>query len=362
MDLADVPVVDAHCHLIFPAYHEHDLAKVLCLSLEDLPEDQVTASLLYNKVLGELAYRWWGDPARADEVPAERERRMREDYEGHVRDLLDDVRLDGMVVDLGYKPASVPLEEFERVVPARVAYLFRVESVLDVLWDERPPFPDAEETLRDAVDQALEGRHVGLKTIIGYRTGLDIRRPGREEARDAWSRSNEKVVRDYFTWVALEKCVEHGCPLQVHTSFGESNIDLRNNDPLHLKGLLEREEARKVPIVLVHGGYPYSFEAGYMAAMYPNVYVDLSEGIPWVALETGAILRKVLSIAPLNKVMFGSDGFIVPEIAWVAARMMKGSLARVLSEMVRDRFVTARRAEEIAADVLGRTARDLFLL
>jgi len=360
MRLDDVPVADAHCHLIFPNYEDHELSSVLSLSLEGMPHEQTRAALLYMKVLSELAHMWWGDTARADDVLKERHRRMTADYPEYVRSLFQDVRLEYMVVDLGYKPASVPINDFERVVPAKVAYLFRIESVLDDMWKRKVAFEEAEAAFRDAVDDAMREGHKGLKTIIGYRTGLDITKVSRKEAARAWEETDEKPVRDYFMGVTIEKCGQYECPLQVHTAFGESNIDLRNNNPLHLKAFLERDEVRKVPLVLVHGGYPYSFEAGYLSAMYPNVYVDLSEGIPWVALEAKSILQKVLSMAPLNKVMFGSDGFIIPEISWIAARMMKHSLADLLGEMVRERFIPVNRAEDIACDILGRTVRRLY--
>lgn len=369
MDLSHIPVVDAHCHLIYPAYHDHDLARTLSLSLENPPADQVGAGLLYHKILGELAHLWWGGTDQADRTPdtpgedmvvAARREKMQADYEGYVGRLFADANLRGMVVDLGYKPAAAPLPEFERVVPAKAVYLFRIESVVDELWKTRLPFDEAEGRFRAAINAAVPGGHVGFKTIIGYRTGLDIRPVGRDEAARAWEENDEKTVRDYFVLVTLDRCRVLGCPLQIHTAFGESNIDLRRNNPLHLKAVLELETARPVPIVLVHGGYPHSFEAGYLAAMYPNVYVDLSEGIPWAALEAENILRKVLSLAPLNKVMFGSDGFIIPEIAWIAARMTREALGSLLESMVRDMFVTATYADTIAENVLGRTAARVF--
>jgi hypothetical protein len=358
MDLSALPVVDAHSHLIYPHYHEHDLARTLCLSLESPPDQQVRSGLLYHKVLGELARQWGDGPSEA--VEAERKRRMLADYPGYVRELFRDANIRGMVVDLGYKPAAVPIPEFEKVVPARAVYLFRIETVVDTLWKERPSFDAAEERFRAAISEAVPGAHVGYKTIIGYRTGLEVAPVTRREAAAAWATGEEKVVRDYLVFLTLEQCGRLGCPLQIHTAFGESNIDLRRNNPLHLKALLESDAGRRVPITLVHGGYPHSFEAGYLAAMYPNVYVDLSEAIPWVVLDTEAILRKVLSLAPLNKVMFGSDGFVIPEIAWIAAKLTKQALGRVLGDLVSERYLSPHAAEQVALDVLGRTANVLF--
>jgi hypothetical protein len=362
VNLSAAPVIDAHTHLIYPRYHEHDLARTLSLSLEDPPDDQVRSGLLYHKVLGELS-RLWGGSAHGEEAEAastERRKRMLADYEGYVGELFRDVNIRGLVVDLGYKPAAAPVEEFEKVVRVQAVYLYRIEGLLDELWRERPSFDMAEERFRAALDGAVPGEHVGCKTIIGYRTGLEVGRASRGDAAAAWAAGDEKTIRDYFVLLTLEQCRRLGCPIQIHTGFGESNIDLRRNNPLHLKALLESEAARGVRITLVHGGYPHSFEAGYLAAMYPNVYVDLSEGIPWVVTDIQGILRRVMGIAPLNKIMFGSDGFIIPEICWIAAKLIKEALGAELGSLVAGRYLSPARAERAATDILGRTAAGLF--
>ena len=61
-----------------------------------------------------------------------------------------------------------------------------------------------------------------------------------------------------------------------------TNVDLIKANPLYLRPLLQSDQFRNVPFVLLHAGYPYVRELGYLAAMYPNVFMDISLAIPFV--------------------------------------------------------------------------------
>ena len=71
-------------------------------------------------------------------------------------------------------------------------------------------------------------------------------------------------------------------PVQFHTGFGDDDADLRTANPLLLRPLLQDTTLRNVPFVLLHT-YPYCREAGYLASIYPNVFIDLSLTIPFTA-------------------------------------------------------------------------------
>ena len=60
-------------------------------------------------------------------------------------------------------------------------------------------------------------------------------------------------------------------PVQIHTGFGDADLDLREANPLHLRPLLESGRYANVPFVLLHASYPYVRELGYLAAIYANV-------------------------------------------------------------------------------------------
>ncbi len=191
---------------------------------------------------------------------------------------------------------------------------------------------------------------IALKSIIGYRTGLQIDTTITE--KQVAQTMEERDYRNLFFLESARLCLELGLPFHMHTGFGESNNDLRENNPLHLKPFLDSPYAKEIDVVLIHGGYPYAFEAGYLAAMYPNVHVDISELIPFVTLRARAGIEEIMNMCPLNKLMYGSDGFDVPESHWVSARMGKQVLGAILGDLVDKHVIDTAYAMEVARMVL----------
>jgi uncharacterized protein len=115
-------------------------------------------------------------------------------------------------------------------------------------------------------------------------------------------------------------------------------------------------------LVLVHGGYPFCTEGGYLTSVYPDVYLDLSLMIPWASTGVARRIEQTFESAPLGKVMYGSDGINCPEMHWISARLARQALGRVLDRLVRDRFLSLCQAESAATDVFHRTARRIYPL
>jgi hypothetical protein len=359
LDIANLPVIDNHCHLFDVAYQERNLARTLSLSLNEMPLDQLTNTLVYRKMLKELG-DFLGVHGRDEDILARRERLMQTDYQQYVDSLFKDARIHTLLVDLGYKPVEVGLAEFEALAPARVKYLYRIETVLDEIWQQGLGLAAAEEKFYQSLDEAIRRGIVGIKSIIGYRTGLDIKERPRADLRK--NIKDEKEFRDYFLLRTIEKAIELGLPLQVHAAFGESNINLLNNNPLLLKGVLDNPKYNRVTIILVHGGYPYSFEAGYLAAMYPDVYLDISEMVPLVPLGSSQGIRNMIDMCPLNKIMYGSDGFALPDLHWLGARVAKQEIAAILSELIALGLQDQDLALATAGNIFFDTARKVYNL
>jgi predicted TIM-barrel fold metal-dependent hydrolase len=130
-------------------------------------------------------------------------------------------------------------------------------------------------------------------------------------------------------------------------------------NPLHLRGVIERYP--RLPLVLLHAGWPFYRELTHLAAIYPNVWLDLSLAIPFATTGIPAMLRDVLGMAPFSKVMFATDAFTMPEIYWIAAKWGRWGLGRVLDEFVADGFLLPAEAEEAAQAILHRNAQRLYL-
>ena len=169
-----------------------------------------------------------------------------------------------------------------------------------------------------------------------------------------------KKLRDHLLCRALELCMEHDVPMQIHTGMGDFEVNLVLCRPGYLMDLLRFPAYRGCRVLLVHGGYPYHREAAYMANVLPRVWCDLSEGIPFAGNAAWDILRGVLAMAPLTKICYGSDGFKVPEIMYTSAKLGKQAVASVLAELVSDGMLTQCDAESAAGLILSGNARELY--
>ncbi len=358
MDFTKLPVIDNHCHLFDAQYKERDLAKILSLSLNNIPEDQLKNTLMYKKTIKSLG-KFLEVSGSEDEILAKRHEVMKQNYKKYVSDLFNRVNIKGLIVDTGYKPADVSLDEFEKVLPCGVKYMFRIETIIDEFVKDKLDFNTSEERFFETIYREMKNKNiVALKSIIGYRTGLKIKK----QSRSLLQKGNysEKEFRDYFLLKTIEKAIQYNVPLQIHAAFGESNINMINNNPMLLKEVLDDKDYNAAKIVLVHGGYPYTFEASYLAAMYPNVYLDMSEMIPFVTLGVRKGIRDMFDMCPLNKIMYGSDGFVTPEIHYLGAEMVKHELGMLFDELVKNEILDEDFAQKSAENILFITAKKLY--
>jgi len=172
----------------------------------------------------------------------------------------------------------------------------------------------------------------------------------------------EATKREAF-WRGIEKSIELDVPIQLHTGFGDAPlIDLRDANPLHFFEVISNEELSKAKLVLVHTGYPYVEEAGYLANNYPNVYVELSEMMPFVGLGMKEKVRQLLYMAPVTKILYGSDGYNIPEIFWIAAIWGKRAISEALQELVSSETIDEDYAYKAGSFILSENAIRLYNL
>jgi predicted TIM-barrel fold metal-dependent hydrolase len=53
--------------------------------------------------------------------------------------------------------------------------------------------------------------------------------------------------------------------------------------------------------------YPYFREAAFLAAVWPQVHLDLSLALPLLGAGAVAPLIEILALAPASKLLYGSD-------------------------------------------------------
>jgi predicted TIM-barrel fold metal-dependent hydrolase len=172
-------------------------------------------------------------------------------------------------------------------------------------------------------------------------------------------RLSERSVLDYLLRVALEEAAAAELPVQFHVAFGDDDADLRSANPLQLRALLADPAFRRVPFVLLHC-YPYVREAGYLAALYAHVFVDVSLTVPLTAHGSIAAFSHALELAPVSKLMFATDAHSLPELFFAGARHGRLALARALEQLVAEKYLTAAQAEDAAEAILWRNAAQLY--
>jgi predicted TIM-barrel fold metal-dependent hydrolase len=262
--------------------------------------------------------------------------------------------------------------ELAAQVPCRVLPILRLETLAQELIVRHQTFDAMLDAFSAIVEQARAEGYVGLKSIIAYRTGLAVQAISRGDAAAAFGpvkerarregrvRLADKPLNDYLLLRALEIAERQGMPVQIHTGFGDSDLDLREANPLHLRSLLESGRYANVPFVLLHASYPYVRELGYLAAIYPNVWADVGLAIPHLAAEIPTVLRQLFGLTPTSKVVYSSDASQIPELFWLAARWGRRALGTVLDELVALGALDVSEALVVGRRVLGENAAAIY--
>jgi hypothetical protein len=327
-------------------------------------------TVYYRRLIRDMAAYFNCEPALEAVVEARNAAVASDGYTEYVRKLYADAGLEAIVFDFGVPLPQLDVAEVKGQLPVTVAPIFRIEPLIADLLKTDYGWAEFKRTYDDTINEALtRGGYRGLKSIIAYRTGLDVSPLSRNEdqgfkALDAIRRGlgggSMKMLRDYLLCRALEHCMEHEVPMQIHTGMGDFEVNLVLCRPAYLMDLLRFPTFRSCNVILVHGGYPYSREAGYMANVLPRVYCDVSEGIPFAAHGARSIFSEILEMTPVSKVVYGSDGYTVPEIIYTSAKLGKQALGQVLDGLVDDGFISKGDVEEIAGMILAGTANRLY--
>ena len=276
------------------------------------------------------------------------------------------------LLDTGYvRPGLLDLPGMREAAGARADEVVRLESVAEqAVLDGDGTAAGFAARFAAALSLRAAGAK-GLKSIVGYRFGLDFdpEPPAAAEvtaAAGAWLRqiqatgrvrAQDPVLLRHLLWTGLEL----GLPLQLHTGFGDPDADLRRCDPLLLRGFLRRTGPAGVPIMLLHC-YPFHRGAGYLAQAYPHVYLDVGLAINYTGVRATAVVAESLELAPFGKLLFSSDAWGPPELHYLGALLWRRATARVLGGWVADGDWSHADALRVAEMVGAGNARRVYRL
>jgi uncharacterized protein len=388
VDLSRVPVVDVHGHpfLNKGAVTSEQFTDMTAFgggSRQYMEEggveftDDVRAELqgvkrdtvYFKRMVRDLA-AFLGTEPEIEAVLAARNAAVAEDYTGYVRRLYAAAGIEALVFDFGVPLPMLDVDAVKAELPVEVIPIFRIEPLIADLLKTDIGWAEFKRRFDDTIADALANQGFrGVKSIIAYRTGLDVSPLTRStdqgyKALDAIRRGlgggSMKLLRDHLLCRSLEICMEHDVPMQIHTGMGDFEVNLVYCRPAYLMDLLRAPAFRACRVILVHGGYPYAREAAYMANVLPRVYCDVSEGIPFAGHAAKAIFSEIMEMAPLSKIVYGSDCYTLPEGFYSSAMLGKQALGQVLDGLVADNTLSAADAQQAGEMILSGTASRLY--
>src|SRR6202012_3074887 len=135
-----------------------------------------------------------------------------------------------------------------------------------------------------------------------------------------------EVLHRFLIWSGADL----GLPVQFHVGYGDQDVALHRCHPLLLTPLLRALEPTGVPVMLLHN-YPYHREAGYLAQVFPNVYVDLGLTTHNVGSRAPAVLAEALEMVPFGNFLSPSDALGLPELYYLGSTLFRSALSQFSS-------------------------------
>ncbi|KAH8726608.1 amidohydrolase-domain-containing protein [Phaeosphaeriaceae sp. PMI808] len=394
------PIIDNHAHnLILPTHADTIPFESITTEAQGRALRDTFKSLPHLRAAKQLRQLYeLEDGADWDDILEQRMEWLRSDPQRLHRRCFEGVH--ALLVDDGLaEPQKVyPYNSHDEYLQGPSKRIVRIEAVAEKLMERivqdadeedlaRTKFlPDiwiefTDEFEREIQDAVQDPGVAGFKTVICYRTGLDIE-PDYEEAARAVGhpferyvkacirkrnyRIERKALNDYLVLRTLE-ILSDGLPhsdslskpFQLHTGLGDNDINLRESNPSYLQQIIESYPT--VPFVLLHSAYPFTQEAGYLATVYRHVYLDIGEVFPMVSRDgQQTVLRQALELVPCSKLLYSSDGHYFPETFYLANMQFREVWLELLVEYVKKGDLTTFQAIGMTRDIMFNNSNTLY--
>jgi hypothetical protein len=378
----DMALADHHCHGVIRRDVRRGEFEAMLTEAADPGQRGAPGLTMFDSQIG-LAVRRWCPPVLG--LPAHTEpdeylgRRAALGHAEVSRRFLRAAGLAELYVDTGFAPEPLlSPPDMAAMAGGQAHEIVRLEQVAEsvaAVGTRASAFAGAfRETL------AGRARHAaGVKSVAAYRVGLDLPAarptdaevaaaaarwlgcpapagsPGSPESPESRGpagspgaaggapRLADPVLHTFLVWCGADL----GLPIQFHVGYGDRDIDLHRCNPLLLTALLRAIEPTGVPVMLLHN-YPYHREAGYLAQVFPHVYMDAGLATHNLGHRATALIAECLELVPFGKFLYSSDGFGLPELHYLGAVLFRRGLSSFLRAGLGDGAWTAADAERIA--------------
>ncbi|CUS14679.1 unnamed protein product [Tuber aestivum] len=391
------PIIDNHAHnLLRDAVSSSSPLESIVTEASGLALNDAARTLAHARAVTQLS----GLLGCAPTWEAIKDKRRTIDYEAWARKCLSGTQC--LLIDDGLDAEGVhPYDWHDRYTSSPSKRLVRVETLAEqALRKFAPDFKEGEngnplegdfdygaeaelfnrwaERFAGLINAAVQDPAVaGFKSIICYRSGLDIasettggllldalKKALRGARRDGGRyKIRDKILGDFLVCEVARIITKSGSwkPLQFHTGLGDNDLSIRKANPAYLQDFIK--ENPHVPIVLLHSSYPFTREAGYLASVYKNVYLDIGEVFPMIS-KSGqkSVLKQCLECTPGNKLLWSTDGHWFPEGFALANMQIREVLGEVLSKCVAKGQLTVPQAADFVKDLLFENSNRLYKL
>lgn len=370
--LAEIPLLDHHCHGVVE--EELDRGRFESLMSESYLRG-AAGPTAFDSPLG-LAIQRWCAPLLDLEPHADPdvylERRAAIGAAEVNRRMLRGALPKGLLIDTGLDGEGLlDLEPMSERSGVTVREVVRIEQVMTELLhsgisgdDFVDGFgPRLAERARDAV---------GLKSIVAYRIGLELpaQPPDPKAVSSAvasWAaaspdgRLDDPILLRFGIEIGAQLARSRHLPIQFHTGFGDPDLVLHRADPSLLTPVISHLQERGVDVTLLHC-WPYLRQAAHLAAMFPNVYVDVGLAIPHMGIGADRVLAEVMEFVPFGKLLYSSDAYALPELYYLGAILFRRALGRVLDGWIAEGLLTPSRCEDLIAAIASANAERIYPL
>ncbi|WP_353814878.1 amidohydrolase [Agromyces sp. SYSU T00266] len=383
-----MPLVDHHAHGMLPDPTEADLLGALTQAERPASSADVFDSgqgfALRRHCAPILGLPPFASPA--DYLAARRDLGADE----VARRLLRAAGITAYLVDDGHRPDLLMADErMAELAAAPIHRVARLETIAEAVLAESASGGEFVERLGPALERA-EVEAVGFKTVAAHRCGLELdpTRPTDVDVRsaaDAWfaethahptsvspaasvegtahagpaasarPRLTDPAIIRHLIWWALER----GAVLQVHSGFGDADLVLARANPAGMQALVAATARTGGRIAFLHC-YPYVREAGWLAHVFPHVFLDVGLAVGVLGANALALVREALDLAPFSRVLFSTDAWGVPERVLLGARLWRDASVRVLGEYVAEHDWPVDEAIRVAEGIAWRNAEALY--
>jgi predicted TIM-barrel fold metal-dependent hydrolase len=369
MNLSEIPLIEQHAHNILKpeVAANYPFAAAFTEGYDpEIVNYHAKHTLFYRRSLREIATLLNCEP----EETAILTQRQNLGLEKLTKLYFDAANLEAIYLDDGLKPENIlPISWHQQFTT--VKRILRLELLAEKLLSQIDEFHSFVNAFIKEIDPPAPDI-VAFKSIACYRSGLDIRPVApavaavhfydfKKQQKNQHLRLNDKQLIDFILQQTLIIAAKYKIPVQLHTGLGDPDLDLRLANPLNLRYLLECPQYKNAPLVLLHSSYPYMREAGYLAAMYPQVYLDFGLAVPFLSVAgMQNVIRQLLELTPTTKLMYSSDAHSIPELYYLGAKWGRQLLGEVLDQAIKDTDINAKEAEEIALGILRENALSLY--